>query len=1189
MQPLENPNVSTPLVLIDQQRDVLEVLQSKQTDKYPLSDWYLGALYTLDNHYNPDRIAQAAHSLRELVEKLPSVIHGTDAQSNTSLFHNMRANINDLILRSKKRCPEGWKGGQIDKNLAKALTKVEKYLELNKQPNRRERIQQAIATIDPMVDRLDSKIQEAKRSRLFNLWERLEGFAHHKINADAAEFKECVEELEHIVFDLLAPITAQDQKEIQTILSLRDRSEKNVERMFSLIERRGANSAFFFQQISEKADVTWLPFLEKKGYFAYSPNVQLTDDGSLIFPFWWPIRYLVKIASHAPNKVIEIVSRLPKIDNPRVYDGILDLALQLPREQSAELKPKILESVNIEDQYRHQYQTYKYADLLARWVKENQISAALELSRILVAFVPDPQSKEKQKCRKEDPMSWGTLLHPLSRFNHREYSEIMTKGVCPLAESSPFEVARLLIYATSDMFHLRIHQDKFDREQDFSNIWFARLQVPDKDYGDPDEMLIDTLTFACEMVFEKAHDAIMDLDKLLRQQKWKIFKRLRQHLYAQYPSEKTKPWIRELILEREDYDQSEHSYEFQQMIRAACDHFKEELFIKEERTLIFDAIRSGPPKEDFRKWLGEEFTEEHFQKRQHYFHRQQFTPFASVLFGKYKTYFQELTDEANASISDDDYPPFKTKSGWVSKRSPRSLDDLANLTDVELLAYINEWEKADELPADDEFVEINIEALANTVEIVFKELIIPDPNRLRFWMENRERIEHPIYVRKMVYAMETHVKEKNLDRLNEWLTFCEWVLTHRDSNPNHEYEHNRQGEESRENPEWYNARQAVRDFIGVCLEKGTRVPISARGQLAKLLEVLCTQFDSRLDRNLNSIDPLIDALTEAINSTRGRALEDLVKFGFWLRRHDSESETQEVTTILEKRFALETEHPLTLPEHAILGKNYPWIVNLNEKWAIEHKSDFFPLEVLPVWLTAFESLIKYSEPSTTTFEILQEDFDFVLQHLAAFKKQDLSRKKPIDILGEHLFTYYLWEMYPLQGDENLLERYYQKTNNDRERWANLFSHIGRNLWNGKEQLGQILKDRISKFFEWRLKQKEPMELRHFTFWLQAECLDAKWRLNAYSKVLDICEVEYWGLHFKTLCEMLPNHTAKVVECFFKLTKGSKNDNLYIQTEEAKTVLKAGLESKDEDVHRNALQAHENLLKAGRSDLLDPYT
>ena len=224
---------------------------------------------------------------------------------NTSRFHNMRNNIDNLISRSKKRCPEGWKGGQIDKNLAKALIEVEKYIELNKQPNRRERIQQTIATIDPMVDRLDSKIQEAKRNQLFNLWDKLEDFTHHKGNPNVEEFRSCLEELEGIVFDLLVLNTAQDQKEIQTILNLQDRDENDVEHMFSLIERKGANFVFFFKQISENIDVTWLSYLKQKGYFAHPPNVQQLGDDRVNFPFWWPIHYLAKISNHAPDEVIE--------------------------------------------------------------------------------------------------------------------------------------------------------------------------------------------------------------------------------------------------------------------------------------------------------------------------------------------------------------------------------------------------------------------------------------------------------------------------------------------------------------------------------------------------------------------------------------------------------------------------------------------------------------------------------------------------------------------------------------------------------------------------------------------------------------------------------------------------------------------------------------------------------------------
>ena len=1174
MQSIKNHDVSELLVLTSKQQAVLEVLQSKQTEKSPLGDWYIGALYALNNHYNPDRVAQAAHSLRELLQKLPRIVQGNEVHVSATDFAGMRRNINDRILKDKERYSEGWKNKIIDARLNKTLGKIEDYFSHNQQPTRKEQIKQAVATIDPMVNSFGSEIQEVKRNQYHHLWNQLEKFSHHGIRPDVAEFKKCLEELENIVFDLLAPVTAKDQKGIQTILSLPDKSDSDVERMFSLIERRGANFLFFFRQVSENTDVTWLPYLEKKGYFAHPPNVHLIDD-SVIFPFWWPIRYLAKISNQAPDEVIELVENLPPVNNPLVYDGILEIALQLHGNQSAKLQSKILESVSIEYQSR----THRYADLLAHWVKENQISVALELSKILVAFAPDPQSKEKQKRRREDPIKWGTLLYPAPRIkNSWEYSRIMTNGVYPLAESESYEVAGLLIFAVSNMFRLRVHQDDPGKKLDFSDTWFPRLHGSDKSYDNHDKTLVYALTFACEKVFEKSQEAIADLDKLLRKQEWKVFERLRQHLYAQYPNEKTKPWIRELILEREDYDQFQHSYEFQQMIQAACDHFKEELLTSAERRRIFDTILSSRSKQDYRDIMGERFTEESFLKHQHYFHRRQFAPFASLLFGEYKTYFQKLEKEADDPISDEDYPPFVPKSGWVSNRSPYSLEDLANLTDENLLACINEWEKENELHRDDEFVETNIEALANAFQTFFRESIIPDANRLKFWIDNRELIERPIYVRMMIDAMQEQVKEKNFDQLNEWLTFCEWVLSH----PDQKYEGDHIGsEESQENPDWSSTQRAVSDFISTCLKEDVEVPIAVRGQLGRLLERLCTRFEWRLDeKNLNRYDPL----TEGIDNTRSLALEELVNFSFWLRRHDSGCEVSELTTILEKRFTQEGGVPLlTLPEYAILGRNYPWIVNLNKTWAIKHKSDFFPQNTLPEWMAAFESLVGYSEPSTTTFKILQEDFNFALQHLSDFKNRKPFREEPINVLGEHLFTYYLWDQYPLEGDGSLLEQYYQRTDNSPEYWGNLFNYIGRRLLDGGEDLDQNLKEKIIKFCEWRIDQKRPTELRHFTFWLQAECLDVEWRLNAYSKVLDVCEVEDW---VKTLCEMLPDHTAKVVECFFKLTERIKKDNFYIQPEEAKTILKVGRESSDEDVCHMAERSLDNLLKSGRFVLPD---
>ena len=959
--------------------------------------------------------------------------------------------------------------------------------------------------------------------------------------------------------------------------------------------KKGTGRRYFFSRLKNPL---WIQPLVERGYFQSPPNIRYFDDDYIQFPSWPQLQYLKNISRDVPDEVINLILDLPKVDNPSVYNEILEIALQLHGEQSVKLKPKILESIDID----HQFLPHRYGDLLAHWTAENQTSAALELSKILIEFAPDIQSKAKEKRRRKNPTNFGTFyetsLEPSPRIGILEYSEIMSKGVRPLAEKEPYQVARLLIDATANVIRLRTHRQDFNQGVDNSEAWCERLQGLDAGYEDPDKTLVYTLTFACEQVYKKSPDSVVALDKVLRNQQWEIFKRLRQHLYAQYPNEQTKSWIRESILGHEGYDRREHHYEFQRMIRRACEYFGTSLLTEAERVPIFDAIRSGPSKANYQAWLGKEFTEERFQQFQRAFHGKQSKPFEPLLFGEYATYFRELEDKTTDPISDEDYPPVETMGGAVSNRSPLSLEDLEKLTDEELLAAIKEWEKQGG------HVDFAIEGLANTFQTFFKETIIPSASRLRFWLDNLKGM-HPIYVRAMIEGMRLRVKGKNFDNLNECLTSSEWTLSHTNQD---KY---RIDDESRENREWYSLREIVLGFINTCLEKEVNVPVEARERLAKLLKMLCTQYDRHLDQQEEDLLNRNDLINEAINNTRGRALEALLQFGFWLRRHDSDSEVSEVTMILEKRFVPEVERPLTLPEYAILGRDYRAIFSLNKVWAIKHKSDLFPQDKLPAWLAAFSSFLHYNPPFERICEIFQDDFDFALQYLADSKKRDTSDEKQTNIfgrhlkqnspeeklaegLGRHLFTYYLWGIYPLRESvENneqcsLLERYYQATDNNRDRWANLFNYVGRILRSTSEQLDKDLKDRTIAFFDWRLEVGEPRELQHFTFWLKAKCLDAEWRLDAYSKVLDVCKVEgvSIAMQVETLCELLPNHTAKVLECFAKLTDRSGDNNIYIRTEEAKTILRAGFKSSDESVRQNAERAHENLLRESRFDLLD---
>ena len=374
------------------------------------------------------------------------------------------------------------------------------------------------------------------------------------------------------------------------------------------------------------------------------------------------------------------------------------------------------------------------------------------------------------------------------------------------------------------------------------------------------------------------------------------------------------------------------------------------------------------------------------------------------------------------------------------------------------------------------------------------------------------------------------------------------------------------------------------DFIGECLTEEMNVPFTARESLATVLRLLCTQFDRQLDHNELIVLNCNDQITEAINKTRSRALEDLVKFGLWIRRHDDTDSIPEVPSILEERFKDDAEYPLTMPEYAQLSRYYVQLWSLNQTWAIEHKAVFFPQDNLPVWVEAFGSFLRFTRPFKPTFEILRDNFLFALDQLPKIEDDEIADK-----LGQHLFIYYLWEVYPLNGEDSLLERIYEKTKNDPQRWANLSNHIGWSIRNSSENLEQGLIDRIVAFFDWRLEQKEPEELQEIAFWLEAKCLDPDWRLDACAKILDAGPLDGMGSSsvLTVLNGMLESHTEKVVECFAKMVDAiNQGKRIYIDADKAKPILKAGLENEDESVRENAERARETLLRAGRYGFLD---
>ena len=999
--------------------------------------------------------------------------------------------------------------------------------------------------------------------------------------------------LEPPAIDPTIPITTEDLTELKAILGRGNVvTDIEIQRALKLIESRGTNYEYFFRNATNEI---WFEHLISNGYFENPPSAEETTEGGYRTTPWPPIKFLVRMYKAMPGVVLEQLEKLPATNNAHILESIMDVVLKADSVEVVDrLSSKILSFIDERVCIRHE----KIIQLLKKpFLFDKQLSdfTSLLLNK-LVSFLPDPDVEEKLNNRTKYPDEpWRSYIQIGPRFDQWEYEEIIEKGIRPLTDSALQQVVYSLINATSSMLRMNKHHENLDEEggEDYSEYWCRRLSKPETGYRDIKATLVHTMTFACEKVYEKTPETAIALDETLRNQNWKLFKRLRQHLYSLHPNEQTLPWIREFILEHQNYSERGFSFEFQIMLRKSCEYFGTDLLSEQERTAVFDSILRGPSIEKFRERLGDEFTDDKFQQRQRYFHRKQLRPFASLLTGEYQSYLQELESIEKEPLTDDDYSPVQSSKGeFVSFRSPRSLEELAALSDTELLEYINEWED-EKLDKGDWLNQINIEGLAGEYQTLFKDTIIPNEDRLAYLLENRDKIQRPIYVEAIIKAIQEYVKEQHFEQLDLWFDFCEWVISHPDIINEDAWEFS---DGDRASPNWRNARRAVVNFLGVCL-RIEDFPFEARDSLGSILKSLCTQFDGELAHD----EPLFlshnDQITEAINSTRGRSLEELIKFGIWVRRHNENDVVLDVTSTLEERIKSGTEFPLTMPEYALLGMYYIQLYNFDYSWAVRNKTVFFPQKNIQVWQEAFGSFLRFNHPSKTSIEILREDYEYSLKRLDELKEFRYFGWDKIDTLGQHLFTYYLWQIYPLNSADSLLGTFYKKTSEHKQHWANLFDHVGRSLSNSGKHLSEDLKTRILDFFEWRLENKEPQELQEFTFWLLAECLSADWRLNAYSRVLDVMISNYeessnsggmiLPMVLEKLRDMLEEHTSQVMECFAKITDyGKKNNSIYLESKKIKPILKTGLESDDETVRINAERARENLLNMRRFDVLD---
>ncbi len=373
---------------------------------------------------------------------------------------------------------------------------------------------------------------------------------------------------------------------------------------------------------------------------------------------------------------------------------------------------------------------------------------------------------------------------------------------------------------------------------------------------------------------------------------------------------------------------------------------------------------------------GNGLSEEAYVGRKRYFQLRHFSPFATILFDKYKELYESLHAE-NPNLTDDDFVAFhagESKTG--GSRSVKSVAELAAMGDDDLISFLNEWEDVHRDP-EQWWIDIDFDG----VGIAFQQLIAQNPNRFLDWGERWHEVKRPIYFR---YALDLAAKRivEHKDELSKWFDLADWIMLQKDGPAVSE---GKGSETSKNNANWDSARRKVVDLVKACVDKDKGIGDEWRPRIIALLEPACVAEDFFLDEDRAVVTPR-DHLTDAINTMRGRALEGLLDYGYWVRRNEGEkAEIREVFEILEKRFSGSPR--LSYPERALLGASFHRIYGLSPSWTKENVSNIFFQADPEAWQTAFGTYLNFNRAHSALFELLRPQFEFALENLRLWKHE----------------------------------------------------------------------------------------------------------------------------------------------------------------------------------------------------------
>lgn len=945
-----------------------------------------------------------------------------------------------------------------------------------------------------------------------------EGLEHpRKIDGGYENFWQKMQIFLDAVLQLVEKNYSQYISTLDQILAKPQPTKGDIRTLLQHVPNNPVTLNYFFDRLTNPQ---WLPLLKAKDFFLNPPGLTVRDKGGVGYPFWPQITYLKNMAkeSKCQNIVTEICLQV-ETDNLRVRADIIDVALELPADQTVRLVQKFIDWIGT---FRSWIQPEGYGKLISHLASNGYGQEAVAVAKALLQIVPDPREPvevpvgDRKKIIPQEPRAL---------FDEHEYAVILKQDFLALVPTVGQEAVDLLCDLLRDAITLR-NPGRVE-PQDYSTIWHPAIENHSENDGHGvKSILVTAVRNASEQYIKSNNDKLEEVVTNFRKRKFVIFQRLALYFVRIFAG-LSPELVKSSLLNKKLFNDFNLLHEYFMLVKEQFGNLAE----RDQRTIL-KWIETGADVETYKKHCEQnkfQYTQENIDKYIKTWQIERLHPIKDSLPSDWKIRYEELVKELGKP-NDFMFMSVVTAGSW-GPNSPKNKDELKKMSIDDLISYLKEWKPSKEIGG-------------NSEEGLGRELIELVKADSLFFSKNADKFIglRPTYVRNFLRGLWEVVNNSGQVDWDAVLKLCYWVVKLHEKKDDEEVQYNWHGDSG-----WGWSFNTVVELLQTGFREGkSEIPWKHREQAWDILEKLTHDSDPDPKNEAKDLEGS-DPATLAVNTTRGDAIHAAIEYAIWCKRNlkkenVSFDDMPEVKKVLE--YHLDISKDASVIIHSIYGQHLPRLTYVDEAWVKENINKIFPKgeKEHSFWSAAWASYVFFAIPYHSVYDFMQGEYLLALDFLGKIKTRKHFSTDADDQLVEHLMMLY-WTGKITLADE-VLKKFYAVAPEEL-RYAAI-DFIGRTFHRAENKPKKEVIERLQKLWENRLAAVKAShiatskELNGFGWWFTSEIFPDAWAMKQLIEALKLSEKLYPDREVvEKLLNFIPTKPEQVAEAVILLVDGDK--------------------------------------------------